>query len=163
MATARLRVARAARRASEIPRILCASGPNLQLLGTREPDIYGHETLVQIHDRLIARARELRVTIDCRQTNHEGTICDWIGEARDGFDAILLNAGAYTHTSLALYDAIKAVNVPCVEVHISNPDARESYRRESRIAPACVAKVAGFGADSYVLALEGIVARLARG
>jgi 3-dehydroquinate dehydratase-2 len=162
MATARLRVARAARRTSEIPRILCASGPNLQLLGTREPDIYGKETLVQIHERLIARARELGVNIDCRQTNHEGTICDWIAEARDGFDAILLNAGAYTHTSLALYDAIKAVAVPCVEVHLSNPDAREAFRRESRIAPACVARIAGFGSNSYVLALEGIVTLLAR-
>jgi 3-dehydroquinate dehydratase-2 len=163
MATARLRVARAARRATEIPRILCASGPNLQLLGTREPDIYGRETLAQIHERLVVRARELRTTIDCRQTNHEGTLCDWIAEARDGFDAILLNAAAYTHTSLAVYDALRAVNVPCVEVHLSNPDAREAYRHESRIAAACVARVAGFGGDSYVLALEGIVARLARG
>lgn len=162
MATTRLRVARATRRA-EAPRILCASGPNLQLLGTREPDIYGKETLSQIHERLIARARELSVTIDCRQTNHEGTICDWIAEARDGFDGILLNAAAYTHTSLALYDALRAVAVPCVEVHLSNPDAREAYRRESRIAPACIAKVAGFGGDSYILALDGLVARLARG
>ena len=163
MATARLRVARAARRANETTRVLCISGPNLQLLGTREPDVYGKETLVHIHERLIARARELQVTVDCRQTNHEGTLCDWIAEARDGFDAILLNAGAYTHTSLALYDAIKAVAVPCVEVHVSNPDAREAFRRESRIAAACVARIAGFGGDSYVLALEGVVARLARG
>lgn len=157
----RLRVARAARR-NEAPRVICLSGPNLQLLGTREPDIYGKETLAHVHDRLTARARELSVTIDCRQTNHEGTLCDWIAEAREGFEAILLNAGAYTHTSIALFDAIKAVGVPCVEVHVSNPDAREVYRHVSRIAAACVARVAGFGGDSYILALDGIVAYLAR-
>lgn len=157
----RLRVARATRR-SEAPRVLCLSGPNLQLLGTREPEIYGKETLPRLHERLAARARELGVTIDCRQTNHEGTLCDWIAEARENFDAILLNAAAYTHTSLALYDAIKAVEVPCVEVHISNPETREAYRHVSRIAGACVARVAGFGGDSYLLALDGIVAYLAR-
>jgi 3-dehydroquinate dehydratase-2 len=157
----RLRVARAARR-SEAPRILCLSGPNLQLLGTREPEIYGKETLPHLHERLAARARDLGVTIDCRQTNHEGTLCDWIAEAREGFEALLLNAAAYTHTSLALYDAIKAVAVPCVEVHISNPETREAYRHVSRIAGACVARVSGFGPDSYLLALDGIVAYLAR-
>lgn len=157
----RLRVARAARR-SEAPRVLCLSGPNLQLLGTREPEIYGKETLAHLHERLAARARDLGVTIDCRQTNHEGTLCDWIAEAREGFEAILLNAAAYTHTSLALYDAIKAVAVPCVEVHISNPETREAYRHVSRIAAACVGRVAGFGPDSYLLALDGIVAYLAR-
>ncbi len=157
----RLRVARAARR-SEAPRILCLSGPNLQLLGTREPAIYGKETLPAIHERLTVRARDLGVTMDCRQSNHEGTLCDWIAEARESFDALLLNAAAYTHTSLALFDAIKAVEVPCVEVHISNPEARESYRHVSRIAAACVARVSGFGGDSYLLALDGIVAYLAR-
>jgi len=158
----RLRVARAARR-SEAPRILCLSGPNLQLLGSREPDIYGKQTLVQIHERLGARAKDLGATIDCRQSNHEGTLCDWIAEAREGFEGILLNAAAYTHTSIALYDAIKAVEVPCVEVHISNPEAREAFRHSSRIAAACVARVAGFGGDSYLLALDGLIGRLARG
>jgi 3-dehydroquinate dehydratase II len=158
----RLRVARAARR-SEAPRILCLSGPNLQLLGSREPAIYGKQTLAQIHERLGARARDLGATIDCRQSNHEGTLCDWIAEAREGFEGILLNAAAYTHTSLALYDAIKAVEVPCVEVHISNPEAREAFRHNSRIAAACVARVAGFGGDSYLLALDGLIGRLARG
>jgi 3-dehydroquinate dehydratase-2 len=157
----RLRVARVARR-NEAPRVLCLSGPNLQLLGTREPEIYGKETLARLHERLNARARELGVTIDCRQSNHEGTLCDWIAEAKEGFDAILLNAAAYTHTSLALYDAIKSVAVPCVEVHISNPETREAYRHVSRIAAACVGRVAGFGGDSYLLALDGIVAYLAR-
>ena len=151
-----------ARKAPKRVRVLVLSGPNLQLLGAREPAIYGKQTLAQIHDRVIARARELGAHVECRQTNHEGTLCDWVAEARGAFDAILLNGGAYTHTSLAIYDAIKSVGVPCVEVHLSNPEAREEFRRESRIAPACVAKVAGFGGDSYVLALEGIVKKLSR-
>ena len=141
--------------------VLVLSGPNLQMLGTREPKIYGRETLAALHARIAARASELGVTVDCRQTNHEGTLCEWIAEARGKFDAILINAAALTHTSLAIFDAIKSVAIPCVEVHLSNPEAREAYRRESRIAPACVAKVSGFGGDSYVLALEGIVAKLA--
>lgn len=138
-------------------RILVLSGPNLQLLGTREPGIYGTETLAELHARLEKRAAELGVEVTCRQSNHEGVLCDWIGEAPGHFDAILLNAAAYTHTSLALFDALKAVAIPCVEVHISNPEAREAYRQTSKIAPACVAKVSGFGTESYLLALEGVV------
>ena len=146
-------------------RVLCISGPNLQLLGTREPHIYGTDTLMQIHDRLVARGKELGAAVDARQTNHEGTIVDWIGEAKSAKSAthgILLNAAAYTHTSLAIFDALKATGLPCVEVHVSNPDAREAYRRRSRIAAACVARVAGFGADSYVLALDGLVRLLTK-
>lgn len=138
-------------------RLLVLSGPNLQLLGTREPGIYGTETLAQIYARVSARAKELGAEADCRQSNHEGVLCDWIGETPGAFDGLLLNAAAYTHTSLALFDAIKATAIPCVEVHISNPEAREAYRHASKIAPACVAKVSGFGADSYLLALEGLV------
>jgi 3-dehydroquinate dehydratase-2 len=93
----------------------------------------------------------------CRQSNHEGVLCDWIGETLGNFDAILINAAAYTHTSIALFDAIRAVAVPTVEVHISHPEARETFRHASTIAPACVAKVSGFGAESYLLALEGIL------
>jgi 3-dehydroquinate dehydratase-2 len=141
-------------------RVLVLSGPNLQLLGTREPHIYGRETLAEIHARLHARAKALGVTVDCRQTNHEGALCDWIGEARGAFDAILLNAAALTHTSLAIFDALKSVSLPCVEVHLSNPEAREEFRHGSRIAGACVAKVCGFGGESYLVALEGIVRRL---
>ncbi len=137
--------------------ILVLSGPNLQLLGTREPEIYGRETLADVHARLEARGAELGARVTARQSNHEGELCDWIGGARGERDAMLLNAAAYTHTSLALFDAIKAVALPCVEVHISNPEAREAFRQSSRIAPACVAKVSGFGVESYVLALEGIV------
>lgn len=138
-------------------RILVISGPNLQLLGTREPGIYGSETLAQIHTRLEKRAAELGAEVVCRQSNHEGVICDWIGETPGNFEAILINAAAYTHTSIAIFDAIKAVAVPTVEVHISHPEAREAFRHASTIAPACVAKVSGFGAESYLLALEGIV------
>jgi 3-dehydroquinate dehydratase-2 len=144
-------------------RVLCISGPNLQLLGTREPEVYGTATLAEIHARLAARARELRAEVDARQTNHEGTIVDWLGDARaGGFTGILLNPGAYTHTSIAIHDALKAVALPCVEVHLSNPDAREPFRRRSRIARACVGRVAGFGADSYELALDGLLRVLSR-
>jgi 3-dehydroquinate dehydratase II len=144
------------------PRILVLSGPNLQLLGTREPAIYGKETLAGIHARLSARAAELGATVDAFQSNHEGALLDRIGAAGSAFEGMLLNAGALTHTSLALFDALKAVPVPCVEVHLSNPEAREAYRHESKVAPACIGKVSGFGGDSYVLALEGLVRWLAR-
>lgn len=145
-------------------RVLCISGPNLQLLGTREPEIYGKETLADIHARLKTRARALGVSIDCKQTNHEGVICDWLAEGKvnNAFDGALLNAGGYTHTSIAIHDAIKGIGLPVVEVHLSNPDAREEFRRHSQIAPACFARVAGFGGDSYLVALEGLIARLTR-
>ncbi len=146
---------------SSSPRILCISGPNLQLLGTREPEIYGSQTLDDIHRALAARASQLGATVDAKQTNHEGTIVDWIGDARDdGFEGLLLNPGAYTHTSIAIHDAIKAVALPAVEVHLSNLDTREEFRRQSRIAAACVGRVSGFGGASYVLGLEGLVAHL---
>lgn len=151
-----------ARTAATTTRILVLSGPNLQLLGTREPEIYGSETLKDVHKRLVARGKELGVAVTARQSNHEGELCDWIGASRGVYDGLLLNAAAYTHTSLALFDALKAVPLPCIEVHISNPEAREAYRHSSRIAPACVAKVSGFGTDSYVLALEGLVRLLER-
>jgi 3-dehydroquinate dehydratase-2 len=144
-------------------RVRCISGPNLQLLGTREPTIYGAETLDAIHARLALRGQALGVTVEAFQTNHEGAICDLVaacGPAR--VDGLLINAGAYTHTSIAIFDAIVAVGVPCVEVHLSNPDAREAYRRRSRMAPACVGRVAGFRGDSYLLALEGLVGVLRR-
>ena len=141
--------------------VLVLSGPNLQLLGTREPEIYGKETLADIHARLAALGEELGVTVDCRQSNHEGDLLDWLGSApKDGFAGALINGGAFTHTSLALYDAIRAIGLPVVEVHLSNPEAREAYRKESKRAPACVGKVAGFGANSYLLALRGLVDRL---
>jgi 3-dehydroquinate dehydratase-2 len=144
-------------------RLLCISGPNLQLLGTREPGIYGKETLADIHARLQERASALGVSLDTRQTNHEGTLVDWIGECpAQGVRGIIINPGAYTHTSIAILDALSAVSLPCVEVHLSNPDAREPFRRRSFIAKACVGRIAGFGGESYVLALEGLVRVLAR-
>jgi 3-dehydroquinate dehydratase-2 len=144
-------------------RILCVSGPNLQLLGTREPAVYGRETLAEIHARLEARGLSLGVEVEARQTNHEGAIVDWIGSApREGFAGLLLNPGAYTHTSIALLDSLRAAALPCVEVHLSNPDAREPMRRRSYVARACVGRVAGFGADSYELALDGLVRVLRR-
>lgn len=152
----------AAKAAARPLRVLCISGPNLQLLGTREPEIYGTETLAQLHRRVVALGKELGATVNVRQSNHEGELLDWIGAARTGSDGILINAAALTHTSLALYDAIRAVAVPTIEVHLSNPEAREAYRRSSMIAPACVARVSGFGADSYLLALRGLVAHLQR-
>ena len=143
------------------PRVLCLSGPNLQLLGSREPSIYGAATLADIHARLAEVAASRGASVDCRQSNHEGDLVDWIGAAPgDGFAAIVLNPGAYTHTSIALHDALKAVGLPAVEVHLSNPDAREEFRRHSFVAPACVGRVAGFGALSYELGLLGALAKI---
>jgi 3-dehydroquinate dehydratase-2 len=137
------------------------SGPNLDRLGKREPEVYGKSTLAEIHAELAEIATDLGIVADCRQSNHEGELVGWIGEAADqGYAGMLLNPGALTHTSYALYDAIKGAGLPTVEVHLSNPDAREAFRRESRVAPACIGRVAGFGPGSYVLALRGLLARL---
>jgi len=142
-------------------KILVLSGPNLDRLGTREPHIYGHTTLAQIHEGLATVAEPYAATVDCRQSNHEGDLVGWIGSASDdGFSGILINAGSYTHTSYAIHDAIKGSPLPVVEVHISNPEARETFRHVSVIAAACVAKVAGFGPDSYRTALEALLRRL---
>jgi 3-dehydroquinate dehydratase-2 len=143
-------------------RILVLSGPSLDLLGVREPSLYGTATLDDVHRALDERARVEGVEVVCRQSNHEGELVTAIGHAKhDGFDGIVLNAAAYSHTSIALLDAIRASGVPTVEVHLTNPDARESFRRRSRIAAACVGRVAGFGARSYELGLLGLLDRLA--
>ena len=138
-----------------MPTIYVLNGPNLNLLGTREPEIYGHDTLDDIAGRLEDRARELELTIDMRQSNHEGHLVDWLHEAqaRDA-KAVLLNAGAFTHTSVALHDAIKAVRTPVIEVHLSNPHTREPFRHTSFVGRAAKGTIAGFGAMSYILALE---------
>lgn len=142
-------------------RILVISGPNLQLLGSREPEIYGSTTLDQIHATLGEVASARRADVVCRQTNHEGQIVDWIGAApTEGFVALLLNPGAYTHTSFAILDAIRAVGLPTVEVHLTNVHAREPYRRKSRIAPACIGQISGFGAYSYELGLLALLQHL---
>jgi 3-dehydroquinate dehydratase-2 len=131
------------------------NGPNLNLLGLREPEIYGHETLDDIAGRLEDRARALGLEIEMRQSNHEGHLVDWMHEAQaTGAKAIVLNAGAFTHTSLALYDAIKAIVTPVIEVHLSNPAAREDYRHKSYVGMAAKGSIAGFGAFGYLMALE---------
>lgn len=135
--------------------IFVLNGPNLNLLGQREPEIYGHDTLDDIAGRLIARGAVLGLTIDLRQSNHEGHLIDWLHEAwQTGAHAVLLNAGALTHTSLALYDAIRSIKVPVIEVHLSNPAAREAYRHHSYVGMAARGSIAGFGAEGYLLALE---------
>ena len=132
------------------------NGPNLNLLGTREPEIYGSATLDDIAGMLEDRARELGLEIDLRQSNHEGHLVDWLHEAQaEGARAVLLNAGAFTHTSVALHDAIKAIRTPVIEVHLSNPHTREAFRHKSYVGMAAKATIAGFGAQSYLLALEG--------
>lgn len=142
------------------PTVYVLNGPSLNLLGTREPEIYGSDTLDDIAGRLDDRARELGLAIDMRQSNHEGHLVDWLHEAQaEGARAVILNAGAFTHTSVALHDAIKAVAVPVIEVHLSNPQARESFRRRSLVAPVVKGTIAGFGALGYELALDA-VARL---
>ncbi len=136
-------------------KILVLNGPNLNRLGTREPEVYGSDTLDDIAARLHDQAAALGLEIDLRQSNHEGHLIDWLHEAADeGAHAVLLNAGGLTHTSVALRDAISAVPTPVIEVHLSNPQARESFRRRSLIAGACVGSISGFGPASYTLALD---------
>ncbi|WP_443971236.1 type II 3-dehydroquinate dehydratase [Sphingobium sp. CR28] len=136
-------------------RIFVLNGPNINLLGTREPDIYGYDTLDDIAARMDDAAQRESVEIDFRQSNHEGHLVDWLQEANaEGAHAVIINAGALTHTSLALYDAIRAIQVPVIEVHLSNPHAREAYRHKSYVGMAAKGTIAGFGALSYMLALE---------
>lgn len=138
--------------------IFVLNGPNLNLLGTREPEIYGRHTLADIDASLAKRAAELGVAVDCRQSNHEGDLVNWLHEARaTGAKAVLLNAGAYTHTSVALHDAIKAIQLPVIEVHLSNPHTREEFRHKSYIGMAAKGTIAGFGAKSYLIALDAAV------
>ena len=138
-----------------IDTVFVLNGPNLNLLGVREPEIYGADTLDDIATRLEERAKPLGIEIEMRQSNHEGHLCDWLHEAQsDGAKAVILNAGALTHTSLALYDAIKSIKTPVIEVHISNPAAREAYRHKSYVGMAALGSIAGFGAYGYELALD---------
>ena len=135
--------------------VFVLNGPNLNLLGTREPEIYGSDTLDDIAGRLEDRARTLGLEIDLRQSNHEGHLIDWLHEAQaTGAKAVLLNAGALTHTSIALYDAIRAIRTPVIEVHLSNPHTREAFRHKSYVGMAAKATIAGLGAQGYMLALE---------
>ncbi|MDB4932665.1 MAG: 3-dehydroquinate dehydratase [Myxococcaceae bacterium] len=140
--------------------VLVLHGPNLNLLGEREPAIYGRATLAEI-DAAAARAGAARgAAVESFQSNHEGALIDRLHAARGAVDGVVINAGGLTHTSVALLDAIRACGLPTVECHLSHPAAREPFRRRSRIAPACLGAVSGFGADSYVLALQGLLAHL---
>jgi 3-dehydroquinate dehydratase-2 len=137
--------------------IFVLNGPNLNMLGKREPGIYGGKTLADIEADCKAAGAELGLTIDFRQSNHEGDLVSWLHEAGEKSVGVAINAGAYTHTSIALHDAIKAVSpLPVIEVHISNVHAREEFRHKSLIAPACKGVICGFGPHSYILALQAL-------
>ena len=137
--------------------VLVLNGPNLNLLGTREPEVYGHDTLDDIAAMLEDRAATLGLTVDLRQSNHEGHLIDWLHEAGSrAAKAVILNPGGLTHTSVALHDAVKGIAVPVIEVHLSNPAAREAFRHHSFVAPVARATIAGFGALGYLLALDAI-------
>jgi 3-dehydroquinate dehydratase-2 len=138
-------------------RILFLNGPNLNLLGQREPEVYGHTTLAEIESKVRQHASSREAEIEFRQTNSEGDLVGWIQQARGDFDVIVLNAAAYTHTSIALRDAIAAVGLPTIEVHLSNISAREDFRHRSLIAPVCRGQIAGFGTESYTLAVDAAI------
>jgi 3-dehydroquinate dehydratase-2 len=143
------------RPAMATPTIWVLNGPNLNLLGMREPDIYGTDTLDDLALRLEERAKALGITLDIRQSNHEGHLIDWLHEARlQGAKAVILNAGGFAHTSVALHDAVRAIALPVIEVHLSNIAARESYRRRSLVAAAAKGTITGLGALGYELALD---------
>ena len=138
-------------------KILILNGPNLNLLGQREPEVYGRLTLADIEAKVRERALKLKVEVEFRQSNIEGELVNWIQSAKGKFEVIILNAAAYTHTSVALRDAISAVAIPTIEVHVSNVFAREEFRHTSLIAPVCRGQITGFGVNSYILALEAAV------
>ena len=138
-------------------KILFLNGPNLNLLGQRELELYGRSTLADIEAKVRSRAQVLHVEVEFRQTNLEGELVDWIQQAKSKSDVIVLNAAAYTHTSIALRDAIVAAGVPTIEIHLSNIHAREEFRHKSLIAPVCRGQILGFGANSYILALEASI------
>jgi 3-dehydroquinate dehydratase-2 len=139
-----------------VPTIFILNGPNLNLLGVREPAVYGHDTLGDIEERCSACAASLSLQIDFRQTNHEGQLIDWIQEARASADGIILNAGALTHTSVALLDALSAADLPILEVHLSNIFRRESFRHHSYVSLAATGVICGLGAQGYELALAAV-------
>ena len=136
--------------------ILVLNGPNLNMLGKREPGIYGGKTLADIEADCKTVGSELGLSVDFRQSNHEGNLIDWLHEADEKSLGVAFNAGAYTHTSIALHDAIRAISIPGIEVHISNVHSREEFRHTSMIAPACKGVICGFGPHSYILALHAL-------
>lgn len=144
------------------PVVFVINGPNLNLLGLREPAVYGSATLADVEALAHAAGDRLGLVVDCRQSNHEGDLVDWIQEARTEAQGIVLNAGALTHTSVAIHDAIRAVGVPTIEVHVSNVHARESFRHHSYISPVAAGVIVGLGLDGYDLALQALARRVKR-
>lgn len=143
--------------------ILVLNGPNLNLLGTREPEIYGSTTLADIEAACAAHGAKIGLTVQCAQSNCEGRLIDHLHDARGTMSGVIINAGAYTHTSVALRDAISAISLPVIELHLSNTHAREAFRHVSLIAPVCIGVIQGFGAAGYMLALDAMKGHLARG
>ena len=141
--------------------VFILNGPNLNMLGTREPEIYGAETLADISDACAIKAADLGLKIEVRQTNVEGQLVEWVQEARTAASGIIVNAAAYTHTSVALLDALKAADVPVIEVHLSNVYKRESFRHKSYVSPAAIGVICGFGGQGYLFALEAMASLLA--
>ena len=146
-----------------MPTVFVLNGPNLNLLGVRDPSVYGHDTLGDIEERCTARAAALDLEIDFRQTNHEGQLVDWIQEARETAEGIILNAGALTHTSVAVLDALFAAGLPVIEVHLSNIFRRESFRHHSYVSLAATGVICGLGAKGYELALDAIASLIEGG
>ena len=146
-----------------MPTVFILNGPNLNLLGVRDPSVYGHDTLGDIEERCAARAAALDLEIDFRQTNHEGQLVDWIQEARETAEGIILNAGALTHTSVAVLDALFAAGLPVIEVHLSNIFRRESFRHHSYVSLAATGVICGLGAKGYELALDAIASLIEGG
>jgi len=136
------------------------NGPNLNLLGTREPEIYGHQTLSDIEQAVAAHAAQSGLTVDFRQSNHEGVLVDWIQEARTKASAIVFNPGGYSHTSVAIHDALRMVTCPVIEVHLSNPHRREAFRHHSYVSTAATGVICGLGATGYLLAIDAVASLL---
>lgn len=143
--------------------VLVLNGPNLNLLGTRQPDVYGHETLAMVEEACRTRGKGLGLSVTCLQSNHEGELLDAIHDARGQHGGLIINAGAYTHTSIALMDAVFSVEIPTVEVHLSNIHARETFRHHSYLARAAIGQICGFGSQGYLMALDALAARLVDG
>ena len=145
------------------PRVLVLNGPNLNMLGTRQPEIYGRETLAEIAELCRDKARELGAEIDFRQSNHEGELIDWIHQARETRDVVVINPAGLTHTSLSLMDALIACELPVIELHLSNPHRREPFRHDSYVSRVAAGVICGFGSHGYTLAVEAAVRLAARG
>ena len=145
---------------AKAPRVYVLNGPNLNLLGQREPDIYGRTTLADIGKMAEKRAKSLGLAVDFRQSNHEGELVEWVQEARTKAAAVIINAGAYTHTSVALHDALRTLNCPVVEVHLSNTFAREEFRHQSLVSPVATGVIVGLGTEGYLLAVDAVASLL---